>query len=209
MGRRIGWGLFALLALAMAGYGLAYLPLGERMFPDIVAASFRERPVAIYAHAICGGIGLALAPFQFVRGSFSRRPRLHRALGRVYLVGVLGTGASGLYMSFFAYGGLAAGAGFFGMATANLVCGQLGLRAILRRDVPTHRAWMARSAAVMFSAVTFRLWLPILAPLLGDFRSAYAADAWVSWVPNLLAAEWLLRRLGWVGAGRAALVGAA
>jgi hypothetical protein len=42
--------------------------------------------------------------------------------------------------------------------------------------------------------VTLRLWMIALVPLLGDFHSAYVLVPFLSWVPNLLVVEWLLRR---------------
>ncbi len=204
--RTIAWSAAALLALAMSGYALSYLVLGERMFPGDLVESFRARPWGIYPHALLGAPALAIGPMQFLRGSFSKRPALHRALGRVYVVCGLGTGLSGLYMSFHAQGGAAAGLGFAGMALATLVCTGAGFRAIRRGDVATHRVWMLRSCATIFSAVTFRVWLPILVIALGDFATAYAVAAWTSWVPNLLFAEWLARRAGWIQGGRPALL---
>ena len=49
----------------------------------------------------------------------------------------------------------------------------------------------------IFGAVTLRLWLPLLiAAHGGEFTPAYRWVAWLSWVPNLLWAEWIIRR-GW------------
>ena len=70
----------------------------------------------------------------------------------------------------------------------------LGLRAILRRDVAAHRRWMLRTFAMTYAAVTLRLWLLALIPLLGDFRSAYLLVPFLCWVPNLVVVELLLRR---------------
>ena len=45
-----------------------------------------------------------------------------------------------------------------------------------------------------YAAVTLRLWLIALIPVLGDFGSAYVLVPFLCWVPNLLVVEWLLRR---------------
>ena len=52
---------------------------------------------------------------------------------------------------------------------------------------------MIRSAALTLAAVTLRLYLPIGVITVG-FEASYPVIAWICWVPNLLAAEWLLRR---------------
>jgi hypothetical protein len=53
---------------------------------------------------------------------------------------------------------------------------------------------MLRSYALVFAAVTLRIELPLLVMAFGEFTPAYQAVAWVSWVPNLLWAEWYVRR---------------
>ena len=53
---------------------------------------------------------------------------------------------------------------------------------------------MLRSYALLFSAVTLRLWLPLLSAAFGSFEPAYLAVSWVSWVPNLLVVEWYIQR---------------
>lgn len=47
---------------------------------------------------------------------------------------------------------------------------------------------MVYSYALCFSAVTFRLWLPLLIWLFSDFTPAYQLVAWLCWIPNLLVA---------------------
>ena len=53
---------------------------------------------------------------------------------------------------------------------------------------------MLRAFALTYAAVTLRLWLIALIPLLGDFSSAYAVVPFLCWVPNLVVVELLLRR---------------
>jgi hypothetical protein len=66
---------------------------------------------------------------------------------------------------------------------------------VRRRQVARHRAWMTRSYALIFTAVTFRLWISVL-PALGPlcFTQAYASGAWTSWMINLVVAELLIAR---------------
>ena len=48
---------------------------------------------------------------------------------------------------------------------------------------------MVRSYALTFAAVTLRLWLSALTGAGVPFFEAYAAVAWLSWLPNLAAVE--------------------
>ncbi|HVS17082.1 MAG TPA: DUF2306 domain-containing protein [Planctomycetota bacterium] len=192
--RSLSWGLVALLSLAISGYSLAQVIAGEALYPEPLRASFLARPWGIVSHALSGPLALAIGPWQFLACSFARRPKLHRRLGWLYMLGAFGTGLSGLYMSLYAFTGAAAGLGFAGMAAALLACTALGLAAIRRRDVERHRYWMLHSFALIFAAVTFRLWTPLLAFALGGFEQAYPWIAWVSWVPNLAWARWYASR---------------
>lgn len=192
--RALGWWIVAVLSFVIAIYGLLNVVLGERIWGNVLAESFRARPWGIYPHAFFGMILIAVGPFQFRRSLLRNRRSLHRTLGKVYVVcGVL-TGLTGLYMAAYSYGGWITHLGFGGMALAILTTTGVAYRKIRAGDVAAHRAWMIRSYAVVFSAVTLRLWLPILIFSLGGFNAAYLWVAWLSWVPNLMWAEWYLRR---------------
>jgi hypothetical protein len=47
---------------------------------------------------------------------------------------------------------------------------------------------------LIFAAVTLRIELPLLVMAFGDFTPAYRVVSWLCWVPNLLWAEWYIRR---------------
>src|SRR5439155_14568654 len=66
---------------------------------------------------------------------------------------------------------------------------------IRRRMVARHRAWMTRSYALIFSAVTFRLWVSGLSAVGLPFTLVYGSGAWLSWMINLAVAELLITRL--------------
>jgi hypothetical protein len=55
-------------------------------------------------------------------------------------------------------------------------------------------AWMVRSYALTFSAVTLRAWVPILS--LGfnvDHDYTVIITAWLNWIPNVIVGELLLK----------------
>jgi hypothetical protein len=62
---------------------------------------------------------------------------------------------------------------------------------------------MTRNYALAFAAVTLRLYVPLSIAAGGEFEQVYAPIAWLCWVPNLLAAEFLVRRLEGAGPNRA------
>ena len=84
---------------------------------------------------------------------------------------------------------------FGGLAVALLATTGLAFRAIKGRDVATHREWMIRSYALIFAAVMLRIEIPLLMiATQGNFDVTYRIVAWLCWVPNLVAAEWIVRR---------------
>ena len=182
---------FGVAGYAAVAYG--FLPLGSMVHPDM-QASFRAHPVGIYSHVFASIAALTLGPFQFSRRLRARHPRLHRLSGRLYLgVGVLIGGVSGLYMARFAFGGLVGRLGFALLALAWLYTGLRAFTAIRGGFVEQHRRWMTRNFALTLAAVTIRLYLPIGSVLGIPFEITYPAATWLCWVPNLIAAEWILR----------------
>jgi uncharacterized membrane protein len=189
------WWLLAALAAAVAVYALGHLVLGDRIFVDVLADSFRARPWGIYPHAFFGMLAIVIGAVQFLPLLPVRRRTLHRNLGKIYVATALMTGVTGLYMAGYAHGGLVATAGFGGMSIAILGTTWRAWTTARGGRIAEHRRWMIRSYAVLFSAVTLRIWLPVLVLAYeGAFTPAYLWVAWLSWVPNLAWAEWYVRR---------------
>jgi hypothetical protein len=200
--RAVGLGWLALSALAIAVFApLQYVlnPLSDLAANGgEIAVNYAPRPgwvrVAFYTHIVFGGLALLLSPLQLSSRVRARVPRLHRVTGRVVLVAIALGGTAGFLLSWFNTAGPIGTAGFGTLAVLWVAFAGLGLRAILRGDVATHRRWMLRTFALTYAAVTLRLWLIALIPLVGDFSSAYVLVPFLSWVPNLVVVEWLLRR---------------
>ena len=210
---RAGWTWVLLSSLAITAYAVVpYLTasLAELSEDGVgLAPNYDGRPgfvqFAFYAHIIAGGIALVAGPLQFWRGLRTRHPRVHRWTGRGYLVAVLIAGVAGLVMAPFNSAGLVGFFGFGALAVLWIVTGVRAYRAIRAGDVPSHRAWMMRNFALTYAAVTLRLWIGVLLgvqALPGDFDfeaafdNAYAAVPFLCWIPNLIVAEWLIRRRG-------------
>ncbi len=201
-GRTVGVVALALSAVAVAVFApLQYLvqPLqalaaggGE------IAANYAPRPswvrVAFFAHVIFAGVALLLSPIQLSGRLRARIPRVHRVTGRIVLASIAIAGVAGFLLSWFNVAGAIGTAGFGALAILWITFAALGLRAILRGDVHAHRAWMMRTFAMTYAAVTLRVWLIVLIILLGDFHSAYLLVPFLSWVPNLIVVELILRR---------------
>jgi len=182
---------FALAVYAIGVYG--FLPLGAAVHPDMRAA-FEANRLGIHVHVFASAAALLIGPLQFHPRLRASRPSLHRWLGRLYLgIGVLVGGTAGLYMALHAFGGSMSRAGFACLALAWLYTGWRAYRAIRAGHASSHRRWMVRNFALTLGALTLRIWLPAGVASGVPFEIAYPVVAWLSWVPNLVAAEWLLR----------------
>lgn len=151
---------------------------------------------AFYIHITGGVIAIATGPFQFLRGLRRRFPKFHRRLGWAYVLAILGlAGPSGQLMAFYSEGGNLSTLGFLIMAFLWIWTTWMALASARKRDLAAHRDWMVRSYALSLAAVTLRLYVPISSMYLGwDHIFVVESSAWVSWIPNLIVAEFLVRK---------------
>lgn len=211
---RIGWTFVLLTAIAIVAYSA--VPYFTASLRDLAGDGVGLAPTyaevspfvqgALYVHIAGGAVALVAGPLQFWRGLRRRAPRVHRWTGRVYLVAVALGGLAGLIIAPSSPAGYVGFFGFGTLAVLWLVTGWRAYRAIRHGDVPSHQAWMIRNYALTYAGVTLRIWLPMLmlAPLVlgmpfdmeSAFVNAYAAVPFLCWLPNLVFAEWLIRRRG-------------
>lgn len=185
------WGLTALLSVAIAVFSYRYLPRIGPMSPDVLRNLF-SRPW-LDLHVAGAATALLLVPLQLLPRLRARRRDLHRWIGRTYVVACLVGGVGGFFLAFGSTAGPIATAGFGSLAVVWIITNIQGWRLALARRFDEHRAWMIRSFALTFAAVTLRLYLPI-GPLLHiPFIDAYRAISFLAWVPNLIVAELYLR----------------
>lgn len=183
----------AALCLAVALVSFRYLmPFAPA--PDGVDANRFLHPWLAW-HAISAATALLLGPWQFRATLRARRPRLHRAMGRLYVAACLVGGVTGGVLALGVSTGLVPLLGFGILAVWWVYTTTQALRMALQRQFPAHRKWMIRSFALTFAAVTLRLQLVAADLLPVDDDTAYRVISFLCWVPNAVFAElWLRRR---------------
>lgn len=196
--KKISWIIAAILAIAISLYPFIYLIVdmksnGLLASKSDVLLSSNLYNIGFYTHIFLGGLALLFGWTQFSKKWRTKRLKLHRLIGKIYLIAVLLSGISGLYIAFYASGSVYTKLGFALLAIAWLVTTTKAYTSIRNKNIIQHQKWMIRSYALTFAAVTLRIWLPLL-PLLG-FNEAYAIVAWLCWVPNLVLAEILVTRI--------------
>jgi uncharacterized membrane protein len=204
-----------LTSLAIVAYSAVPYLMGslEQLDPDRapLAAAYSQTPpgvqVAVVVHVVGAAVALLVGPFQFWAASRRRFPALHRWLGRTYLVGVWVGGTAALVMAPWNTAGMVGFLGFGTLGALWVWTGWRAYRAIRAGDVRSHQAWMIRSFSLTFAAVTLRTWTGVLVAVQafaagGDFDfdaafdNAYNAVTFLAWVPNVVVAEWMVRRRG-------------
>jgi len=183
----------AVMSWAIVVYTIAVLLIPGFGAP-IVARMRTGTPLAFWAHLGGSWIALATGPLQLNGRLRSRALAFHRWTGRAYIVAVLVGGLGGLALATRSDEGIVTHLGFGTLAVLWLFCTIQGYRAIRRGDDIVHRRWMMRSFALTFAAVTLRNILPLELALGVPFGTAYRIVSWACWVPNLLVAEWFVRR---------------
>ena len=193
LGKRFAWGLMTLASLIILLVVSPYLTLDPEVFFPEQRATYLAHLSILFTHVAGAMVALALGPFMFLSHLRGRWPAIHRWLGRVYLLGVLAGGVAGLALAPYAYTGATTSAGFAILGLLWLGSGLMAFVRIREGDVQAHRRWMLRNFALTLAGVSLRLQALPLAMLFG-FEVGYMFVAWSCWVPNLLVAEWMLRR---------------
>lgn len=194
MPRRLPLAFVALLGGIVALTSYRFLLTGlEAAFPSMGPHIGAAR-LAFLAHVSASPVALALGAFQFMPRLRAGAPGLHRWAGRLYAAAILVGGIGALAMVPHANGGLLSSLGFLIVAVLWLVTTAQAVRLALLRRFAQHRRWMIRSFALTFASVTLRLEL-LPFQLAGiPYVETIPYLVWTSWTPNIIAAEWWLRR---------------
>jgi len=197
--KKVAWIFVAILAIAIGLYPFIYL-LTDMQSNGLLASksetllSSNIYIIGFYTHILLGGLALLIGWIQFSKKWRIKRLKLHRLIGKIYLLAVLLSGISGLYIAFYATGSVYTKLGFGLLAIAWLITSTKAYTSIIRKNIIQHQKWMIRSYALTFAAVTLRLYLPLLQQFF-DFSEAYAIVAWLCWVPNLVFAEVIIAKI--------------
>jgi hypothetical protein len=149
--------------------------------------------ISFYIHIFAGMFCIGTALLQFSSYILKKRKAIHIWGGRIYVIVVLLLGApTGMYMSFFAKGGIAEKLLFMFMAVSWFVFTLLGFTAILQKQVLSHKNWMIRSYAMAMTAVTFRIYYIILYLFDVEVTQNYEVSLWISVIGNMLIAEYII-----------------
>jgi hypothetical protein len=158
-------------------------------------AYYWPRATITLPHILVSLLSLVIGPFQFWPRIRNGYPKLHRMLGRTYLVSVLIGGVTGLVMAVISSKGFFYASGLFGLALAWLLTSGMAFVSVLKRNFIQHKQWMVRSYVVTFAFVTIRsittLMIHYGVGIATTDRQGLAT--WVSWAVPLFIAELVIQ----------------
>ncbi|WP_432411180.1 DUF2306 domain-containing protein [Rasiella sp. SM2506] len=196
--KKLSWITIGILSTLFGLYPMIYF-LIDRQFGLLASKSAELLSntiwnIAFYSHITLGGLALLIGWLQFNRELRKKKIKLHRTIGRAYVLSVLVSGICGLYIAWHATGGIISVLGFLTLGLIWLGTTIFGFEAIKKGNIESHEKLMIFSYAACFAAVTLRIWLPLLTILIGEFTSAYRIVAWLCWVPNIIVAYFIVRK---------------
>lgn len=155
--------------------------------------------LAFYTHVFTAILALISGFTQFSDLLLKEHRSLHRWVGRVYAYVILVVNfPSGMVLALCANGLLPGRIAFVLLDSLWFTFTLLGVLAARRGQFARHKAFMLRSYALTFSAVTLRTWKFILVRTTAiDPLHLYMLDAWLGFMPNLLVVEWWIRSKNW------------
>lgn len=197
---KVSWIVFVVLAVAVGLYPLTYFFV-DRKFGLLASKSDELLAdtmwnIGFYGHILLGGLALFIGWAQFSKKLRTTNLKVHRNVGKLYIIAVLISGICGIYIAFEATGGLIASLGFIGLGLIWLFTTLRAYIAVRNKDMTLHKGFMIYSYAACFAAVTLRIWLPLLNIVLDDFVLAYRIVAWLCWLPNMVFAYFWVKRRG-------------
>ncbi len=163
----------------------------------------------LVAHIAFGSVALLTATLQIWPWLRRHHPAVHRWSGRIYVFGgALPAGLTVLTITPLGVWGPNQQVANTMLALLWLATTIFGYRATRARRYAEHREWMIRSFALAFSIVANRVWsvicILVFAPEVmtadappvdsAQLAQAIGVATWLSWVVNLLIAEWWLHR---------------
>lgn len=192
----IGFVYFFWLMLSIT---LEYIPLDPTVsFLMIKQTEVEQRPEYLYffyTHVYTSIFVLFSGFLAILRKDFGWKS-FHRNMGKVYIFLILILAApSGIYMGFFANGGLFSKISFVILGFLWWFSTFKAYQLARQKRFKEHKQWMWRSFAFTLSAITLRIWKVIIVYLFQpNPMDVYQIIAWLGWIPNILFIEYLITK---------------
>ncbi|QGQ98860.1 DUF2306 domain-containing protein [Paenibacillus psychroresistens] len=201
--KRSWWILFIVSLGVMIPFMLPYLTLDPARARVAIASKNIQFPLLV-THIIFAFIALVTGFLQFIERIRIQYPKLHRYLGRAYVISVFISGLLALVVVFYVENFTKALA-FLALTMVWLVTCWKGYRYAMKGQFKEHRIWMIRSFGITLVAVSARIVVPLL--LLSYFllngltipggreqmvEEVLNVNIWVGLLLNFIIVEWII-----------------
>ncbi|WP_447641014.1 MULTISPECIES: DUF2306 domain-containing protein [Chitinophagaceae] len=187
---------FTYLMLAIVA---KYIPIGtDNNFLLIKQTEIQTVPtylVFFYIHVFSAALALPAGFTQFSKSILRKHSKVHRAIGYLYIAGILFLAApSGFFIGLFANGGMIAKTSFITLAILWFFFTYQGFRSAKNRQFIPHRSYMIRSYALTLSALSLRMWKVVIVSIFHPApMDTYVVISLLGWIPNYIIAEFIIR----------------
>ncbi|HZH75698.1 MAG TPA: DUF2306 domain-containing protein [Archangium sp.] len=168
---------------------------GSQIATEMIPKQF-EWPVQNMIHRLGGTLYMVMGVLQFSKTFRARRPRVHRWMGRAFILLSFAAAISGVTMAY-----------THGMAgtvelVPSIVFGALMIFATARaylyaraRDLAQHREWMIRSFSIGLGVATIRILYGVgIATTSLTPTQLIGVTFWSGWLVTMAAGEWWIRQ---------------
>ena len=149
------WALFGVMALLIAGV----MWTDERFLFDSKDEEWAHiAPFQwwLLVHGVAGFAALFIGPFQFSERLRRRHLKLHRVLGRVYIASICIAAPMAIYIGNNWEDNRSSALEGWAQAGGWLICAVLAVIFAVKRNIPRHRQWVARSYGFTFVFIMAR-----------------------------------------------------
>jgi uncharacterized membrane protein len=151
----------------------------------------------VVGHLLGGITALIIGPFQFSTSFRNRYLKIHRTLGKIFIIAIIIGSFCAIYMSFTVAQqvNIPWSISLFVLALVWLVSALMAYRMIRLKRIPQHREWMIRTYVITFAFVLFRFIneSSIARSLMETFEERGPTAIWLSWAVPLFITEVVLQ----------------
>lgn len=198
------WWVLVILSIGiMIPFVYPYLSLDPaRSRVEITSISVQYSALVI--HIILAFIALVTGFIQFIESIRRTKPKLHRYIGRIYVISILISGLLAFVLFFYSENYSKAMA-FLVLAVLWLFTTWKAYRKAVKRNFREHRIWMIRSFGITLVAVSARLLVPLLLLSYAIFNGfslpggrdqmiyeVLNMNIWIGLVLDIVVVEWMI-----------------
>lgn len=157
---------------------------------EVYGNYFFPRAVWLFPHILLGIVAILIGPFQFIKKFRNKYLKLHRNLGKIYIISVVLSGLLGMYLAATSNVNLTYAVGLFFLGVTWAGTAIMAFISIKKKKIELHKEWMIRSYVITFAFVTFRVIEDVL-KITTEYSNVDVLTlmSWTSWAIPLFIAE--------------------